>query len=58
MNHVDRANPILGSSVSRIDGPKKVSGAAIYTSDHTFPGLLYAVPVSSTIASGTISISR
>ncbi|HVV42813.1 MAG TPA: xanthine dehydrogenase family protein molybdopterin-binding subunit [Nitrobacter sp.] len=55
MNYVDRANPILGSSVNRIDGPKKVSGRAVYTSDHDFPGLLYAVPVPSTVAGGTIT---
>src|SRR5258708_24551719 len=45
----------IGGSLPRIDGPLKVSGAAMYTSDHHFPGLLYAVPVCSTIARGKIA---
>ncbi|HEY0219071.1 MAG TPA: xanthine dehydrogenase family protein molybdopterin-binding subunit [Afipia sp.] len=53
MNYIDPTK-MIGASLSRIDGPKKVSGRAIYTSDHNFPGLLYAVPVSSSVASGTI----
>jgi len=44
----------LGGELPRIDGPLKVSGAAKYSSDHHFPGMLYAVPVCSTIAKGTI----
>lgn len=55
MNYVDRTNPVIGAPVSRIDGPQKVSGGAIYTSDHHFPGMLYAVPVRSTIANGAVS---
>lgn len=54
MNYVDRNN-IIGGSFDRIDGPKKVSGKAMYTSDHNFDGLLYAVPVCATVASGTIT---
>lgn len=45
---------IVGS-LPRIDGPLKVSGAAMYTSDYHFPGMLYAVPVCSTIAKGRIA---
>ena len=45
---------IIGS-LPRIDGPLKVSGAAVYTSDHHFPGMLYAVPVCSTVAKGRIA---
>src|SRR5690606_28293008 len=37
-----------------IDGPLKVSGKAPYTADHRFPGMLYAVPVTATIAAGTL----
>src|ERR1700761_7188008 len=44
----------LGGSLPRIDGPLKVSGRAVYTSDITLPGMLHAVPVCSTIASGKI----
>jgi xanthine dehydrogenase YagR molybdenum-binding subunit len=38
----------------RVDGPLKVSGAAMYSSDYNLPGMLYAVPVCATIAKGTI----
>jgi xanthine dehydrogenase YagR molybdenum-binding subunit len=44
----------IGTAIPRIDGPLKVSGTATYTSDHNFPGMLYAVPVGSTIANGRI----
>jgi xanthine dehydrogenase YagR molybdenum-binding subunit len=44
----------VGVAIPRIDGPLKVSGTATYTSDHHFPGMLYAVPVGSTIAKGRI----
>jgi xanthine dehydrogenase YagR molybdenum-binding subunit len=47
------ASPI-GKKTPRIDGPLKVSGKAIYATDFHFPGLLYAVPVEATIASGKI----
>ena len=46
---------VLGDSVDRVDGPLKVTGAAPYPSDVTFPGLAHAVLVQSTIAAGTIS---
>src|SRR5450631_2021820 len=39
----------------RIDGPFKVTGTAKYASDYRFPGMVYAVPVGSTIASGRIA---
>jgi len=55
MNYMDRNGKMIGGPVNRIDGPKKVSGRAVYTSDHHFPGMLYAVSVPSTIASGTIT---
>lgn len=48
------APPPTRGKLPRVDGPLKVSGAATYTSDHNPPGLLHAVPVSATIASGTI----
>lgn len=44
----------LGKPQSRIDGPVKVSGRALYTSDHSFPGMLHAVPVGATIAKGSM----
>src|SRR5258707_4729465 len=47
------ASPI-GRGTPRVDGPQKVTGAAKYTSDFHFPGLLYAVPVEATIANGRV----
>jgi xanthine dehydrogenase YagR molybdenum-binding subunit len=44
----------IGRQTPRIDGPLKVSGKAMYTSDFPFPGLLYAVPVEATIANGQL----
>ena len=46
---------IIGEPVDRVDGPLKVTGAAPYPSDFTFPDLTHAVLVQSTIASGTIT---
>ena len=46
---------IIGVATRRIDGPLKVSGAAMYASDHSFPGLLYAWPVCATIAKGSVA---
>jgi xanthine dehydrogenase YagR molybdenum-binding subunit len=47
--------PKTNAGLPRVDGPLKVSGAAIYTSDHNLPGMLYAIPVCATIANGTIA---
>ena len=44
----------IGRDTVRVDGPRKVTGLAQYTSDFHFPGLLYAVPVEATIASGRL----
>ena len=45
---------VIGKPQRRVDGPLKVSGSAMYASDHHFPGMLYAVPVEATIANGKI----
>src|SRR5271154_1028143 len=47
--------PKTNGSLPRVDGPLKVTGSAMYTSDHNLPGTLYAVPVCATIAKGTIT---
>lgn len=44
----------VGRDTPRIDGPRKVSGRAQYTSDFHFPGVLYAVPVEAAIANGRL----
>src|SRR6266446_3354817 len=46
---------VIGKAQPRVDGPLKVSGRAMYTSDHHFPGMVYAVPVCATIANGEIA---
>ena len=45
----------IGRRTPRVDGPLKVSGVAQYASDFHFPGMLYAVPVEATIASGRLT---
>ena len=45
---------LIGAPVDRIDGPLKVTGAAPYPSDFTFPDVTHAVLVPSTIAAGSI----
>jgi xanthine dehydrogenase YagR molybdenum-binding subunit len=45
---------IIGAALSRVDGPLKTTGSALYASDYNLPGMVYAVPVGSTIANGTI----
>ena len=50
------AASVIGAAVPRIDGPLKTTGAAQYAVDHNFPGLVHAVAVQSTIASGRIRI--
>src|SRR5215831_8068281 len=48
------ANSPIGRDTRRVDGARKVTGLAQYTSDFGFPGLLYAVPVEATIANGRV----
>ncbi|GAB3849689.1 xanthine dehydrogenase family protein molybdopterin-binding subunit [Dactylosporangium cerinum] len=45
----------LGASIDRVDGRQKVSGRAQYSSDVTYPGLVHAALVRSTIAAGRIT---
>src|SRR5215813_12561 len=45
---------MIGRDTLRIDGPRKVTGLAKYASDFQFPGMLYAVPVEATVASGKL----
>ncbi len=54
MSTAEQPTSVIGKPQRRIDGPVKVSGRAMYTSDHNFPGMLYAVPVGATIAKGRI----
>lgn len=45
---------LLGKSVPRKEGRKKVTGAALYIDDLTFPDMLYGVTVRSPVARGRI----
>ena len=45
---------IIGAAVPRIDGPLKTTGFARYAADFHFDNLAHAVPVQSTVASGSI----
>ena len=45
---------IIGSDLPRIDGPLKTTGTAMYAADYHFDGMVHAVPVTSTVAAGTI----
>jgi xanthine dehydrogenase YagR molybdenum-binding subunit len=46
--------PIIGASLPRVEGPLKTTGVALYAADHAFAEMVYAVPVASTIAHGTV----
>jgi xanthine dehydrogenase YagR molybdenum-binding subunit len=46
---------LVGASVSRVDGPAKVTGKADYTSDYSFPNMAWAFAVKSTIAKGRLT---
>ena len=52
----DTAMEVVGKSVPRVDARDKVTGAAIYTSDRSAPGLLHAVIVRSTVPRGRATI--
>ena len=45
----------VGSPRSRVDGPAKVTGAALYAAEFQAPGLLHGAIVSSAIAKGKIT---
>lgn len=43
-------SPVIGAALPRVDGPLKTTGSAQYAADYHLPGMVYAVPVTSTIA--------
>jgi len=45
---------IVGAGLDRVDAPLKVTGAAQYPNDFSFPGMAHAALVRSTIAAGRI----
>jgi len=48
-------NAIIGQPISRVDGPAKVTGQAVYAAEFRPHGLVYAALVSSTIPRGRIT---
>lgn len=46
--------PLIGKPYDRVEGPAKVTGEARYTADIAIEGVLHAVVVPSTIASGRV----
>ncbi len=49
------SQPLLGAPLDRVDGPLKVTGRATYAGDNHVAGMVHAVVVDSTIASGRIA---
>lgn len=49
-----QAAKIVGAALDRVDAPLKVTGAAQYPNDFSFPGMAHAALVGSTIAAGRI----
>ncbi|MEV0056034.1 xanthine dehydrogenase family protein molybdopterin-binding subunit [Saccharopolyspora shandongensis] len=47
--------PVIGAGLDRVDAPLKVTGAAHYPNDFTFPDMAHAALVRSTIAAGRIT---
>ena len=47
-------NAIIGQPISRVDGPAKVTGQAIYAAEFNLRNVAYAALVQSTIAHGRI----
>ena len=46
---------VLGAALPRVDGPKKLTGQAMYAADHHLENMLYGYGVYSTITKGTIT---
>src|ERR1700730_9207782 len=44
----------IGAPLDRIDGPKKVTGAARYAYEHPVADVTYVFPIQSTIAKGRV----
>ncbi|MDM7488508.1 xanthine dehydrogenase family protein molybdopterin-binding subunit [Rhodococcus sp. CSLK01-03] len=45
----------IGTSTARVDGPLKVAGAAPYAYEHPFDDPAYLVPITATVARGTVT---
>ena len=52
---VERPPRAIGAPLDRVDGPRKVTGAAKYAYEYPVTGVTYAFPVQSTIAKGRVT---
>jgi xanthine dehydrogenase YagR molybdenum-binding subunit len=50
-----RHQRVIGQPLSRLDGPKKVTGTAPYAFEHALKEVAYGFPVQSTIAKGQVA---
>jgi len=50
----ERDHAVVGQSVTRYDGPDKVTGRSLYTADIRLPDMVYGKILGSTVAHGTI----
>jgi xanthine dehydrogenase YagR molybdenum-binding subunit len=50
-----RHERVIGQPLSRLDGPKKVTGTAPYAFEHALKEVAYGFPVQSTIAKGQVA---
>ncbi|MFF4653741.1 xanthine dehydrogenase family protein molybdopterin-binding subunit [Streptomyces sp. NPDC001380] len=48
------AQAVIGAGVDRVDAPLKVTGDAHYPNDYSYPGMVHAALVGSTVAAGRI----
>ncbi|MFN8613752.1 MAG: xanthine dehydrogenase family protein molybdopterin-binding subunit [Vulcanimicrobiota bacterium] len=53
---LESLGPHTGQPLNRVDGPAKVTGQALYAGEHSRPGLLYGVVVSSPVARARIRL--
>ncbi|MFG3660926.1 xanthine dehydrogenase family protein molybdopterin-binding subunit [Streptomyces sp. NPDC047706] len=54
MTTVETRPPLIGEGIDRVDAPLKVTGTANYPNDFSYPGMVHAALVGSTIAAGRI----
>ncbi|KOV52828.1 xanthine dehydrogenase [Streptomyces sp. AS58] len=54
MTTVEGARTVVGAGLDRVEAPLKVTGSAPYPNDFSYPGMVHAALVGSTIAAGRI----
>ncbi|MGH7003226.1 MAG: xanthine dehydrogenase family protein molybdopterin-binding subunit, partial [Alphaproteobacteria bacterium] len=55
VKHGAASDGVLGGRLSRMDGPAKITGGAVYALENQIDNLAYAVTVQSTIAAGSVT---